>query len=121
MPEKNSLQIQRMFSAVSFVPFSKCCHALQKQCSLGEYDFTADLKSIWAKAPGDGIELPVQARLTSANRVHQEHTSMEYACLYGFVLLTDGRDISFEKFEAFLSETLRAPRVHSFHPWSAPR
>jgi len=119
MSEKKSLLIQRLFSAVSFVPFSQCCLALKKEYGLGEYDFAADLKSVWAIASGDGIELRVQARLTSAIHVHREHSPTEYACLYGLTLLTDGRDFSFDDFEAFLSKILRAPRVHGFRPRSA--
>jgi len=121
MAEKNSLVVQRLFSAVSFVPFSACCLALREKYALNEYDFAADLKSVWATASGDGIELRIQARLTSAIHVHREHSKDEYACLYGLMLLTDGRDFSYEDFEAFLSETLRAPRIHGFRPRSATR
>ncbi len=103
-----------MFAALSHAPFSEACKALQKEYGLGEYDFAADLRSVWAHAAGEGIHVRVQARLTSSVHVSPSDPPDSYACLYGVTLLTDGRSFSFEEFDAFLRSALKTDRVHSF-------
>jgi len=115
MAHNESLKIRRMFSAASIVPFSTACKALKAEYGLGEYEFAADLRSVWAYAQGDGIEVRVQARLTSTVHVRPSDPPDSLACLYGVTLLTDGREFSLDRFDLFLRETLNTDRVHCFH------
>jgi hypothetical protein len=114
MAARSDLKIQRMFSALSLVPFSVACKALQRKYGLGEYDVAADLRSVWAIASNDEMELRVQARLTSSRRLKHDVPDGDYACLYGLILLTRGKTFCLEQFEAFLQDTLETDRLHSY-------
>jgi len=114
MAARKPLKIQRMFSALSLVPFSTACRALQREYGLGEYDFAADLRSVWATASNDEIELRVQARLTSSTHFKDNIPPGDYACLFGVTLLARGGDFSIEGFDAFLRGTLQTDRLHSY-------
>lgn len=114
MTARKPLKIQRMFSALSLVPFSEACKALQREYELGEYDFAADLRSVWATASNDDIELRIQARLTTSVHMKQGTPPRDYSCLYGVTLLTRGNDLSIENFEAFIRDALQTRRLHSY-------
>ncbi len=114
MAAQKPLKIHRMFSALSLVPFSTACRALQREYGLGEYEFAADLRSVWAAASNDEIELRVQARLTSSTHLKDEDPPGDYASLFGVMLLTRGGDFSIEKLDAFLRDTLQTDRLHSY-------
>ena len=100
MAARKPLKIQRLFSALSLVPFSTACRALQREYGLGEYDFAAELR--------------VQARLTSSTHFKDNIPPGDYACLFGVTLLARGGDFSIEGFDAFLRGTLQTDRLHSY-------
>lgn len=47
-------------------PFSEVFSALQGQFGFNQFDYEPDLRSIWGQATGDGIELKIQAQVTSS-------------------------------------------------------
>ena len=90
----------------SLKPFSDVCDTLQGHYGFGVFEFEPDLRSIWARASGEGIELKIQAQVTSAVIVGPQAPVDSLTCVYGITLLTDGREFEFKKFESFLREVL---------------
>jgi len=90
-------------------PFSEVVAALHGKFGFGSFEYEPDLSSIWGRATGEGIELKIQAQVTSSAIVGSQAPADSLVCAYGITLLTEDEvEFEFRRFESLVREIFEA-------------